>query len=248
MEVRYFGEDTSKVPFKFLVHAISPMMPKPLAWLVAAVIRIMGKFGKGLPPAHGMGFPGTETVVGPEDIPAPAIARWAPLLEQLKDLGFEPLKCAISKSVGVKLNCSTTLLDDSGTTVAILDWSRMNAANGMEEITPLEFNSYRDDAPDIVTGVTRKIDVPMAEMLQLDSVELISLENNRPLAQRYQEHRDRCQGKRVMQLNYDSALQVVKERAQQRFEGMLQWGYLRELMPEEIDRLRQADLTELKNF
>lgn len=248
MEARYYSEDTAKIPFKFLVHAISPMMPKPFAWITAGVIRIMGKFGKGLPPSHGTGFPDTEKVVGPEDLPAPAIARWAPLLEQLKDLGFEPLKSEIAATVGVKLSCSTTLLDAPGTTVASLVWTRMNAANGMEEITPLELNSYRDDAPDIVTGVTRKIDVPMAEMLQLDSVEMISFDDTRPLAQRYQEHQDRCQGKRVMQLNHDTALRVIRERAQQRFEGLMQQGLIRELRPEEIERLRQVDLTELHKF
>lgn len=248
MSTRYYTEDTKNIPFRFLVHAISPMMPKPLAWVVAGTIRLFGKFGKGLPPAYGSGFPGSERVGEPGDLPASAIARWAPILEQLKDLDFEPLKCAISDTVGVKMNCSTLLLDPPGTTIAILEWSRINAANGIEEVTPLEFNSYRDDAPDIVTGVVRKIDVPMSEMLEIDSVEMISLEDNRPLAQRYQEHRDRCQGKRVLQMTFDKALEVARERAEKRFDQLLETGIIRELKPAEIEKLRHADLTELHNY
>lgn len=224
------------------------MMPKPAAWIVAALIRIAGKFGKGLPPSHGVGFPGTEKIVGPEELPAPAIARWAPALEQLRDLGFEPLKCEIAQTVGTKLNCSTTLIDELGTTTAVLEWSRMKGAKGMEEVTPLELNSYREDNPDIVTAVVRKTDIAMSEMVNIDSVDMISLENSHPIAQRYQEHLDRCQGKSVKGLTLDEALAFIHDRAEKRFAALLETGIIRELQPKEIECLSEADTTELRSF
>ncbi len=248
MDVRYYSDDSARMPFGILVKSISSQVPQPWAWLVAAEIRIRCMFGKKRRPPYGVGFPGTERVVSPSDLPAPAIARWAPILEQLRDLGFEQLKCEIAQIVGVKLSCSVTLLDRPGSTVAILEWSRLNGPGGMVEITPLELDSYREDAPDIVTGVVRKIHVPTAGMIKLDSVEMINLDNTRPLAQRYQEHRNRCQGKTVKQLTINGALEIIRDRAQTRFDGLLKSGILRELNPQEIEELRQADLTELKNF
>jgi hypothetical protein len=191
---------------------------------------------------------GSATQVDPSALPAPAIARWAPILEQLRDLGFQPLKCETADTVGAKLQCSTVLLDPPGETLAILEWIRMPAANGMEENTPLELNSYCDGEPDIVTGVVRKIDVAMSEMLNIDSVDLISLENNRPLAEHYATHQQRCVGKKLVRLTEENALRVVSERAQRRQQEVMDWGFLRELKPEEIERLRAVDLTELHKF
>ncbi|MGI9428046.1 MAG: hypothetical protein ACR2NM_05270 [Bythopirellula sp.] len=244
----YYTEDIAVVPFRLLCHAISPTMPRPAAWIVAALIRIAGKFGLRLPPTHGVGFVGSETQVEPSELPPPAIALWAPILEQLRDLGFQPLKCEIAATVGTKLLCSTVLLDSPGETLAILEWTRMPTANGMEENTPLELNSYCDGQPDIVTGVVRKIDVPMSEMLKIDSVEMISLANNRPLAERYAAHQQRCVGKKVLRLTEESALRVVRERGKLRLQEVMDWGFVRELKPAEIERLRGVDLTELNKF
>ncbi|MEM8944088.1 MAG: hypothetical protein AAGD11_02815 [Planctomycetota bacterium] len=248
MENRYYSENISKIPLPMLVQALAATMPRWIAWVLAIVVRTVDRFGKGLPPSHGVGFVGTEKVVGVDAIPAPAIARWAPLLEQLRDLGFEPIKCELAETVGTKLNCSTTLLDKLGTTTAIVEWSRMKGSAGMEEITPIELNSYRENAADIVTGIVRKIDVPMASMFEVDGVDMISLENNCPLAQRYQEHRDRCHDRQLMRLDTESALKVVHDRAQRRFAALLKTGFLRELTAEEITELRNADLTELYDF
>ncbi len=246
--MQYYAEDTSAVPFRLLCVALKPMMPWPAAWLVAVLIRLGGKLGFRLPLTYGVGYPDTETEIDPQELPPGAISLWAPILEQLRDLGFQPLKCERMATVGTKLHCSTVLLNQPGNTTAILEWTRMMGAKGIEENTPLEFNSYVDDAPDVVTGVVRKVDVPMSEMLQLESVEMISLENNRPLAESYQQHRQRCEGRHVLRLSEENALQVVRDRGQQRFEALLESGILCELSSAEVDRLREMDLTELHAF
>lgn len=246
MASRYYSIEISQVPFRYLCHAIGATMPRPVAWLIAAMIRLGSKVGLRLPPTYGDAFPGEEHLIDPQQLPPQAIARWAPLLEQLRDLGFEPLKTEHVPTVGGKLHYSTVLLDRPGTTMATLEWTRTSMGESFEEDVPLELNSYCDQGHDVVTGIVRKRDVPMAEVLQLDFVDMISVENNRPLAQRYREHQERQQGRRILQLTAEEALPVMRQRGEQRFNSLLAQGLLRELTAAEVEKLSQVDQSGLR--
>lgn len=244
MSTRYYTENLAKIRYKHLKQALAPTAG-PLAGLMAGGLRLAFMAGVRLPAAHGDGFPGSERTIDPAELPSAAVAKWAPILEQLRDLGFEPLRTCQDQTVGAKLHFGTTLYNPTGNAVAILEWTRMAGAGGFEENTPLELNAYIDGGPDIVTGVVRRQDIAMADLVQIESAEIVSFDNRRPLGELYAQHRERCAGKDVIAVGEENVEALVDARARQRFDELLQSGLLRELSPDEVKRLAAADVGEL---
>ena len=130
-------------------RALGQSVPLPIAWLIAAFFWLRGTLNWPLSPTYGAGFPGTEQTVAYHDLPARVQARWAPLLEQMHDLRFRPLEFQITETIGAKLQVSALLLDELGSTIAILEWTREKGGVGFIETVPLEFSSYADNDPRI---------------------------------------------------------------------------------------------------
>ncbi|TWT78213.1 hypothetical protein Pla123a_10030 [Posidoniimonas polymericola] len=244
MAIRYYAEDISKVPYKLLRGALAKQLGI-VAGPVAFAFRLAGRFGLRLPPNCGVGFPGTDVEVDPSELPAAAVAKWAPLLEQLADLGFEPLRVRKSRVVGMKLQYAATLYQPRHGCVAILEWMRMQGAEGLEENTPLEFDSYCERGPDVMTGMVRREDVPLGAMFQLADVEIENHDNRGPLAERLARHRERCRGRDVIPLHADNVGPLIDDRANRRFGALMESGLLRELSEQEVERLRSIDTTGL---
>lgn len=247
MADRYYTEDISAIPFRVMRKGMSQTVPSLIAWPFAAVLRLRGLLGKPLAASDGVGFPGSETSVLHNQLPARALSRWAPFLEQLADLGFQPVQFEISDTVGAKRQASSLFINRSGTTLATLVWIRMPGANELQEHTSLEFNSYAEADPEIVTHAVRKEFMAYTELINLDYLDMLSLDIVLPVQEIYEQHLSRIEGRRVYKMAPERALQVHVERSLRRFDRLLETGVLRELSPAEVQRLRSTPVPALDN-
>lgn len=227
------------VPFKLLARAMSNAAPAPLAYLLAAFFRLRGLMKWPLQPMYAVGEHGSERTVQRDEMPGRALARWAPITEQLEDLGFRALKYQIADVIGEKEQVAALFLDASGTTVATLEWLRMRGADGFEERSPLEFNSYGDDDPEVMTAAMTDEDLVLADMLQLEFVDSVLLSNRTPIRQLYERHEARVQRRSVYQMTPDAALEEHEKRSERRFSWVVRRGLLRPLRQAEVEMLKR---------
>ena len=84
----YFSEELTAVPFRILVRGLKQSLPSSMAYSMAAFLRARGSIGWYLRPSYAMGQASDARVVTAEEISANAWGKWAPYLEQLRDLQF----------------------------------------------------------------------------------------------------------------------------------------------------------------
>lgn len=238
----YFAEEITAVPFGTMRRSLATAVPEPIASLLAAFFRMRGVLGWPLKASYAVGGVGSELVVEPDILPPRAISRWAPIIEQLRDLGFTPLKYSIGDVIGEKEQASIVFLDEPGTTIATTDWIRMRGGEGIAEKTPLEFNSYAEDDPEIMTGFVPKEDLALAGMLTLDFVDSAMFPNHLPLGDVYRRHLARTESRPFYQMTHETALSEHRKRSERRFSWAVEQGLLRPLDPAEVARLQEMKL------
>lgn len=239
----YFTEEVTAVPFGVLARALSGTIPAPLAYAIAALFRIRGLLRWPLRPTHAVGGPHSGRDVPRQSLPLAAQTRWAAILQRLEELGFRPLKFTIADIIGPKEHVAGVFLDAPGTTLLTLEWMRMPGAGGMEEASPYEFNSYADDDPEIMTGAVRPQDLPLADMLQLDFVDLEVHSNELAVGQVYQRHLARIEGRKFCPMSPEEALREHERRKERRFRWVLDRGLMRRLSDREVETLRANSLS-----
>lgn len=242
MADQYYAEEITAVPFGTMRKSLATAVPDPVAFVLAGFFRMRGLLGWPMKPTYAVGGVGSEQVVEPDALPPRAISRWAPIIEQLRDLGFSPIKYSIADVIGQKQQASILFLDEPGRTIATLEWIRMPGGEGIAEKAPLEFNSYAKDDPEIMTGFVPKEDLALAGMLTLDFVDSSLFPNHLPLADVYHRHLARIEGRLFHQMSPEEALPEHRKRSERRFNWALEQGLLRPLAPAEISRLREMDL------
>ena len=235
----YYTDEITAVPFGLLTKSLSSVLPSPAALVVAAALRIRGLMGWPLKPTYAVGELGSERNVAYDAIPPRALSRWAPILEELRDLGFAPLKYSLPDMIGEKEQAAAYFLDETGSTIATLEWMRMRGAEGIEEKTPFEFNSYAKDDPEIMTGSVAKEDMVLSDLLQLDFVDLLVLPNHHRPSEIYQRHLERTRGRSFYQMTPEAAVEENRVRTKRRFEWVLNQSLLRPLSPAEVARVRE---------
>lgn len=247
MAIRYYTENLAKIPFRLSYALFKHSMPAPLALVIATWLWVYDRLGFRVAPQHGVAFYGSEYPIDPSELPGKAVAKWAPLLEQFRDLGFIPLRTQRTPTIGAKLHYSTSLLHEGSSTVAVLEWIRLPGAGGFEESTTVELSTYPETGPDIVTGIAPAATALLSDMYDLESAEVVCLEDTRPLSESYQAHLERRNGRRCVAMTEDDALAEMEVRDKRRFTELIAKEYLRELTAEEIARLEQADVGDLHN-
>jgi hypothetical protein len=241
MAERYYTEEITAVKFRVLKQCFSAMLPGPLASGMAAWFRLRGILRWPLAATYGIGDVDSKRVVPREGLPARAVSLWAPQLKQLANLGFAPLEYGISDTIGQKQQAIALFLDEPGSTIATLQWIRMEGAEGPVEKVPIEFNSYAPEDPDVLTGCVTEEELPLADMLRLPFVNVLVLPDTLPLSAIYRRHVERTAGRSCYRMEGD-ALQEHRSRQQRRFEWTLQQGLMRPLSAAEVDRVRQLRL------
>jgi hypothetical protein len=239
MAERYYTEELTTIPFKTMRRSMAALIPGPLAFGVAAFFRLRGLLRWPLRPKCASGDLGSERVVAWEALPARAFSRWAPFIEQFRDLHFQPLKFSIGDTIGVKQQAAAVFLDSAGTTLATLEWICMRGAGGITEQTPFEFNSYAAEDPEVMTGVVDDSTRALADLLKIAFVDAILVSNRLTVAAAYRQHLARIEGRPVFCLTSETALQEHERRKARRFAWAMQSGLLRWLSEAEVARVRE---------
>lgn len=234
MAETYYAEEITAIPFSLLKRRMSSVIPGPTAFVMAAAFRLRGLLGMPLKPTYATGELGSEQDVSYDALPARALSRWAPILEEFRDLGFVPLTYSLPDMIGEKQQAAACFLDPTGSTIATLEWIRMRGAGGIEERTPFEFNSYAKDDPDVMTGAATKEDMVLADLLQLDFVDLQILPSHIRPSEIYRRHLERTRGRQFYQMTPETAIEENRTRAKRRFQWLLDKGLLRPLRPAEV--------------
>lgn len=242
MSEHYFTEELTAVPFGTLKRALSQEEPAWFAFCFAASMRLRGKLRWPLKPTYGVGGPGSEKIVERDAVPPRALSRWAPLTEQLHDLGFQPLRYSIGDAIGEKAQAAALFLDSPGSTIATLEWLRMRGVHALMEKTPIELNSYADEDPEVLTTVANRGEMALAGMFQLEFVDMEFLSDRLSVGEVYEKHQARARGRPVYRMNPDTALDVYEKRRDRRFTRILESGLLRPLSTVEISRVRERRL------
>ena len=235
----YYTEEITAVPFGVMRKGLSAVAPAPIAFVFAAVFRIRGLLGMPLKPSYAVGELGSERDVSYDELPTHAVSKWAPILEELRDLGFAPLKYTLPDIIGEKEQAAACFLDNAGSTIATLEWMRMRGAQGIEEKTPFEFNSYAREDPEVMTGSVTKEDMALADMLKLDFVDLEVMPSTLRPTEVYQRHLDRIKGRSFYEMTSEAAIQENRARTKRRFEWVVDQGLLRPLSPAEVARVSE---------
>ena len=239
MAQQYFTEEITAVKFATMKRSLSLYAPAWLATALAAWFRLRGILHGPLKATYGAGDSDSATIVPRDDLPPRALSRWAPILEQLGDLRFSPLRFGIADTIGQKQQVHALFLDEPGSTIATLQWIRMRGASGPIEKTPVEFNSYANADPEIMTGCVTEKELALAGMLTVPFVDTLVLADHLPLSDIYRQHLERTAGRSCFRMDPDAALAKHKTRNERRFRWTLDQGLLRPLTAREINRLRQ---------
>jgi hypothetical protein len=238
----YYCEELTAVPFRVLSRGLAQTLPIPIAYCLAAIFRMRGMVRWYLSPSYGMGQASAARIVAAEELSLRAWSKWAPFLEQLRDLEFKVIAHRLPDVIGAREQCILLLLHSSGTIVATLEWMRVPGVPGPQEEVVLEFNSYGDRDPDILTGCTNPAHLIYADMFKLSFVDSYFMSNQLPIRTLLQAHRQRV-GSRVMYcMNCESAQAEHQCRANRRFDWLLNSGLLRQLSAREIEAVRKRKL------
>ena len=238
----YYTEEITAVPFRTMRQCLSATVPGPVALALAGFFRLRGLLRWPLRPMYATGGVGTGQDVGRDQLPPRSLSRWAPIFEQLGDLGFSPLRFTIGDVIGEKQQATALFLDGHGSTIVTLEWIRMRGGAGIEEKTPLELNSYDRDDPEIMTaGLTRE-DLVLADLLRLEFVDAVALPNDLPLQEIYRRHLARTEGRSFYRMSPEAALKEHRTRSERRFRWALEQGYLRRLTDAEVSHVRELRL------
>ena len=238
----YYAEELTAAPFASMARGLKNILPAPMAYAIAAYFRLRGMLRWPLKAEYAVGGIGSGTEAPREAMPPRALSRWAPILEQLQDLGFQPLQYRIMDVIGAKEQAAAVFLDSAGGTLATLEWIRLRGAGGPEEQTPLEFNSYGADDPEIMTGWIKEEHIAMCDMLRLEFVDIEFHPDTRSIARVYRKHQERVAGRSIFTMTPEAALAEHRKRAERRFNWLVGRGLLRPLRESEIAAVRQGRL------
>ena len=233
----YFTEDPTILGFHKLYKMMNRELPRPVAFIVASILRVRGFAGWPLQAMDAFGPVGSDASITFDQIPAPAMAAWAPVIEQLRDLKFEPIQFAIANVIGRKRKMESLWIDVAGTTLATLEWTRMPGAHGIEENVHVELNSYGSDDPEITTMWLSPKHLLEFDLFDLPFVEIQSVSNRKPLRIAFEMHLDRIVGRDFQLLTNENDVAEHLLRSKRRFDALLKQGLLRRISPQEIHRL-----------
>ncbi|MGI9471505.1 MAG: hypothetical protein ACR2NZ_08240 [Rubripirellula sp.] len=238
----YYGEVLDSIPFSMTVDLMKRMLPSPLAYGIAGYFRL--KYWIGLPskPRYAFGPVSASQATEKEQMPARAMSRWAGKIERLRDLGFHECAFAVPDLIGAKESAGALLLDDQGSTFAVLEYHRMQGANGVEEQTVLEFNSYLANGSEFMTAMVAEEHLVLADAFPIDFVDQDFLADSVSIRKGYEHHLERMRQFQPMTFRSEEASVEQRKHNQKRFDALLAMGVIRKLSPREIDHVRQQKL------
>lgn len=235
----YYGEVLDSIPFSLSVNLMKQMLPAPLAYGIAGYFRLRHYLGIPTKPKYGFGPLGTSTVLPADQMPPRPMSRWAAKLEKLSDLGFRRIAFSVPDLIGAKESATALLLDESGSTFAVLEWMRMEGANGIEEQVPVEFDSYLMNGSEVMTGLVREEHLAIAGAFKMDFVDQLFLADDMSLKRGYESHLERIKKLQPMHFTPVNAKSEHEQHSLRRFNYLEELGILRKLTDREVAYVKQ---------
>jgi hypothetical protein len=226
----YFVEDTEKLPFATSVKIFERHLPHFLAVWLAWWLRFRKRIGFPVRPVYATRWDPLLKWHTREDMPAQALSRWSPLIEQLEDLGFTVCGWLISDTIGPKKEASACFLNDTGNILATVLWLQICDV----ERTQLSLVSYRNDGTEILTAALPEDQQMMAAAITPDFVDLICEAANTSPGKLIRIHSRHPALTEAMHFSCDSLKRHFQQQRIRFFEFARDSGLLRPLSEGEI--------------
>ncbi|MFT5326167.1 MAG: hypothetical protein ACI8P0_004041 [Planctomycetaceae bacterium] len=236
MTGEFYVDSFDSLPFGKTVDLFSNQLPRWSAFVLAAWYRL--RYWLGCPPKPEYATRWCDTFVSQprEDLPARALSRWAPYIEELRDLGFTEIAWSNSDTIGAKAEALIILLDETGTTLVLLLWMRMSSKGGyLEEQTSISLVSYYPDGRELMTGAIPRAQLTLVDTLTPDYVDARFLGIPIAIANLIQQHTERQEQNDILQFTPEGILAHYQKQVLRFFKHECEAGFLRPLSPHEVE-------------
>lgn len=229
----YFVEDAEKLPFAISVKIFERHLPHFVAVWLAWWLRFRKRVGFPVRPLYATHWDPAVKWRLREDMPAQALSRWSPLIEQLEDLDFRACGWLKSDTIGQKEEAFACFLNGAGNMMATLLWLRIRTI----EQTQLSLISYRNDGTEILTAALPEDQQMMAVAVVPGFVDLVCAAANTSPVKLNRIHSERPELTEAMHFACDSLKSHYKQQRIRFFEHARNAGFLRPLSDREIRSL-----------
>lgn len=230
----YFVEDTESLPFATSVKLYESHLPRWAAAWLAGWLRFRKLIGLPVRPLYAARWSPQVQWQTREAMPAQALSRWAPILEQLLDLGFEPCGWVSSDTIGCKAESHAFLLNEAGRTLATILWVRIGDT---EQTTP-SFTSYGADGSEFVTAALPEDQLLLVKTLMPDYITMVSAPSRTPVGDLYRLHAERAERAASIPLTMHSFAWHYERQRLKLFEHSCAKGSIRHLSDREVRALK----------
>ncbi|MCA9050873.1 MAG: hypothetical protein KDA89_19180 [Planctomycetaceae bacterium] len=229
----YYAEDPESLPWDVNVSLYAQHLPRIIAACLAGWLRFRRWLGFPVTPLSASRWHELTAWHSHEDMPSQALSRWAPVIEQLEDLGFTICGRIRSDTIGPKTEATIFLLDESGRTVATIVWLKV----GSIQQTTLSMTSYLQDGIEIATLALPPDQQQMLEFMAPPYMQAVAVSHRTSPRQQFQTHTKRPDVARAIAFTADTFLPYYRIRRKEFFESSLNKRTIRPLSPREIRRL-----------
>ena len=229
----YYAEDPESLPYEVNVALYARHLPRFIAVCLARWLRLRRWLGRPAAPMSASRWHELTAWYSHDDMPSEALSRWAPMIEQLEDLGFEICGRVLSDTIGKKTEATIFLLDKSGTTLATIIWLQI----GTVKQTQLTMTSYLSDGSEIATLALPADQQQMLQSLAAPYMRAVSMSHRTSPRKLYQTHTERPEVVGAIVFTKDNFLPYYRIQRKKFFDHSLNKGSLRQLRPNEVRRL-----------
>lgn len=233
MSEDYYTEDPESLPYDINVAVYAQHVPWILAVTVVRWRRFRRWIGRPVPQTSASRWHELIEWHSHADMPAQALSRWAPIIEQLEDLGFEIVGRIRSDTIGQKTEATIFLLDRSGQTVATIIWMQI----GDIQQTQLTMTSYLHDGTEIATLALPPVQQIMLESIAPAYMQTHAMSHRTSPQKLFHTHRQRTQVSEAVVFTPETFLPFYQKQRKTFFEHSCQKGTLRKLHPREVRSL-----------
>lgn len=230
MSEDYYTEDPESLPYNINVALYAHHIPRIIAIIVVRWRRFRRWIGRPVLQASASRWHERIDWHSHADMPAQALSRWAPIIEQLEDLGFEIVGRILSDTIGTKTEATIFLLDRSGQTVATIIWMQI----GDIQQTQLTMTSYLHDGTEIATLALPPDQQIMLEYIAPAYMLTQSMSHRTSPKKLFHTHGQRTQVSEAVVFTPNTFLPFYQKQRKTFFEHSCQKGTLRQLHPKEV--------------
>lgn len=226
----YFAEDTESLPYDINVSLYAQHLPRFMAVVLVGWRRFRRWLGRPVTPVSASRWCELTAWHSHTDMPSQALSRWAPIIEQLEDLGFEICGRICSDTIGSKTEATIFLRDASGQTIASIIWMQI----GSIEQTLLTMTSYLHGGTEIATLALPPDQQLMLQLIAAPYMQAVAMSHRTSPGKLFQVHTERPEVADAIVFTADTFLPYYRDRRKAFFDHSHNKGIIRQLRPDEV--------------